>query len=143
MELEFTINPLVKSEYVNFMEDYVKTGVLKVVSKDKIGENSNFVHYYPESIPEYSTTQKNDLSMLLLRFRKYQYGIFSNITELCNNESYPRNQKQVIVWRNQPQDELCYYEVQNYNHRTSSTLYSTIETLHNCILENQNNKIVI
>ncbi|KAL7726097.1 hypothetical protein ACLKA6_010144 [Drosophila palustris] len=144
--------------YVDFMAEYEKLGHMKIVPRNLIPSINYFIPHHCVLKPDSSTTKlrvvfdascktstgkslndirqvgptvQSDLMSILLRFRTHKYVFTADIEKMYRQVWInPENQfHQMIIWRNNPNEDLRYYRLKTITYGTASAPFLATKCL--------------
>ena len=82
-------------------------------------------------------TLQNDLLSILLRFRQFKYVACADVEKMYRQILIQPDQRnlQLILWRENPSDPLCVYQLNTVTYGTASAPYLSIRCLKQLALE--------
>ncbi|XP_072403142.1 uncharacterized protein [Diabrotica undecimpunctata] len=164
LEKRLLNDPIMKEQYVAFMEEYLSLGHMSRVTDCTLPVHS---YYFPHhgvmkqdslttklrvvfdgSCPSSSGHSLNDLQMvgpvmqndlisILLRFRRYPFVASADIAKMYRQILIDDTQRclQRILWRNHPKDPLHSYELNTVTYGSTSSSYLATRCLYQLSLE--------
>lgn len=158
LEHKFAKHPVLKEQYVNFMNEYLQLGHMSLVNDTN---DAQFAYYLPhhavfhddslttkirvvfdgsavtdtgKSLNDFQFTGpsiQNDLFSILIRFREHNYVVCSDIAKMYRQILiYPDDRDlHRIVWRDNPSDDLKTYRLNTVTYGTASAPYLAIRCI--------------
>ncbi|XP_062712488.1 uncharacterized protein LOC134289857 [Aedes albopictus] len=131
LERRLSREPHLMEEYHSFLSEYLSLGHMRVVPPSE--EEPQQVHYLPHHavLKEASTTTKDELLTLVLRFRKYPIALVADIAKmyrqvLLHPDDTPL---QRILWRFHPDDPVTTYELSTVTYGLAPSSFLATRTL--------------
>lgn len=159
VERRLNRNPELRQQYCEFMDQYLRLGHMSPIPATEIDTQGCLYLPHHAVTKESSSTTKvrvvfnassqtasgmslnkslligptlqSDLTTILLRWRNYKIAFCADIEKMYrqiwvhpNDRDYQR-----IVWRQNPNDELCHYRLNTVTYGTASAPYLAVKTL--------------
>ncbi|XP_037045848.1 uncharacterized protein LOC119081228 [Bradysia coprophila] len=159
LERKFKNDPDMKNEYVQFLREYEKLGHMTEIGKNLVNPKNYFIPHHAVRNPGSSTTKfrvvfdgsakstsnisineilangpilQQDLFSIMVRFRTHQYALSADITKMYRQVEVCKEERpyQMIVWRENENQPLKYYELNTLTYGTTCASYLAIKCLH-------------
>lgn len=171
LERRLLRHPDIRSQYRDFMREYIKLGHMSEVKESMESELSYYLPHHAV-LKESSTTTKlrvvfdasckgttglslndallvgpntqDDLFSILTRFRTFRFAMTADITKMYRQVHFDKSQRslQRIFWRENPQDELKTFELHTVTYGTASASFLAIRSLRK-LAEDESNSFPI
>lgn len=160
LERKFVKNPVMKEQYVAFMDEYNSMGHMSLIDESKVTSSTHY--YLPHhgvlkedsvttrlrvvfngSSPTSSGISLNDLQMIgpvlqddltsiLLRFRKHSYVVSADIAKMYRQILVCESQRplQLIIWRADSSHPLQTFSLNTVTYGTASASYLATKCIH-------------
>ncbi|XP_066244730.1 uncharacterized protein [Euwallacea similis] len=158
LERKLDSNPNLKSQYVEFMNEYIKLGHMQKVSNAMLHKHAYYMPHHAVVRDEARTTRlrvvfncsmktstgvsfndlqmigptiQKDLMSILLRFRQHRYVVAADVEKMYRQILIEPNQRplQRILWRDNAQIPVEVYELKTVTYGTSSAPFLAIRCL--------------
>ncbi|XP_037930615.1 uncharacterized protein LOC119665466 [Teleopsis dalmanni] len=152
-------NSELKKMYVDFMREYEHLGHMEKINQDDIMHPHYILPHYCVIKADSTTTKlrvvfdasaktstgvllndimhngpvvQNELLSIFLRFRKPRFVFTTDIQKMYRQILIdPRDEYlQIIIWRESPEENLCYYKLKTVTYGTRATPYLATKCLH-------------
>ncbi|XP_066261359.1 uncharacterized protein [Euwallacea similis] len=158
LERKLDSNPNLKSQYVEFMTEYIKLGHMQRVSSAMLHKHAYYMPHHAVVRDEARTTRlrvvfngsmktstgvsfndlqmigptiQRDLMSILLRFRQHRYVVAADVEKMYRQILIEPDQRslQRILWRDNAQKPVEVYELKTITYGTSSAPFLAIRCL--------------
>ncbi|XP_061512577.1 uncharacterized protein LOC133393137 [Anopheles gambiae] len=130
LERRLERNPQLKEDYHAFMKEYLELGHMSLMNKDSGDERAYYLPHHPV-FKASSTTTKDELLDIVLRFRTYQIALVGDIAKMYRQILLHSDDRRLvrIFFRFSPQAPIQVYELNTVTYGLAPSSFLATRTL--------------
>ncbi|XP_061512574.1 uncharacterized protein LOC133393131 [Anopheles gambiae] len=130
LERRLERNPQLKEDYHAFMKEYLELGHMSLMNKDSGDEQAYYLPHHPV-FKASSTTTKDELLDIVLRFRTYQIALVGDIAKMYRQILLHSDDRRLvrIFFRFSPQAPIQVYELNTVTYGLAPSSFLATRTL--------------